>query len=70
MTGERLCDGVTLYEGDAAAAAGLDRYAAARRLPELERDGLVRRGPARRSRVGGRPGVVWVRVRQTNQPKE
>jgi predicted ArsR family transcriptional regulator len=42
-----------------ATAAGLDRHAAARRLPELERRGLVRRGEPRRSAGSGRRGVTW-----------
>lgn len=39
--------------------ANLDRHAAARRMPELEGDRLVERGPARLSRVGKRRGVTW-----------
>lgn len=36
----------------------LERHQIARRLPELERDGLVRKG-APRTPLGGRPGVTW-----------
>ncbi len=35
------------------------RYAAARRLPELERKKLIRRGSARACSVSGRKGVTW-----------
>jgi DNA-binding MarR family transcriptional regulator len=41
-----------------AARLRLDRYQVARRLPELERAGLVAKGPARR--VGLRYGVTWL----------
>jgi len=37
----------------------LDRYVIARRLPELERAGLVRRGEIRRCAVGARPALTW-----------
>lgn len=37
----------------------LDRYAIARRLPELERAGLVRRGEIRPCSVGARPALTW-----------
>ena len=48
LTSHELADGnVTL------------RYMAARRLPELSRKGLVRRGPARRCRVTGRLATTW-----------
>lgn len=36
----------------------LDRYQLARRLPELERDGLVRKGPVRKS-AHGRMAHTW-----------
>lgn len=36
----------------------LDRYQVARRLPELERDGRVRRGIPRAT-TGGRQSVTW-----------
>lgn len=42
-----------------AAGMGVGRHMVARRLPELERLGLVRRGEARASRVGGRAGLTW-----------
>jgi hypothetical protein len=37
----------------------LDRYQLARRLPELERQGLVRRGQERTCRVSGRLAATW-----------
>jgi predicted ArsR family transcriptional regulator len=55
-----------LTSDEIAEAAGLERHAAARRLPELERDGLVRRGPIRLSMVGGRSGVTWTLVEPKN----
>jgi len=38
----------------------LDRYQVARRLPELERAGMIVRGPIRVCRVGGRNAQTWV----------
>jgi hypothetical protein len=40
-------------------AKGLDRYAIARRLPELERLGLVRKGEPRICSESGRLAVTW-----------
>lgn len=40
-------------------AEGIDRHAIARRLPELERAGLVVRAGFRRCRAGGRLSVTW-----------
>lgn len=61
---------VGMTSDEIAAAAGIERHASARRLPELERDGLVVRGPARLSQVGGRVGVTWLRhePRQGDRP--
>jgi len=42
-----------------ARAAGIDRHTVARRLPDLERDGRVERGPMRDCRASGRPCVTW-----------
>ncbi len=39
--------------------SGLDRYVVARRLPDAERCGLVRRGGMRSCRLSARPAVVW-----------
>ncbi len=41
-------------------AEGIDRHAIARRLPELERAGLVVRAGFRRCRAGGRVSVTWM----------
>ncbi len=38
---------------------GLDRYAVARRLPEVERAGAVRRGAAKHCTVTGRAAMTW-----------
>jgi len=37
----------------------LDRYAVARRLPELATAGLVKRGNARQCRINHRQAIVW-----------
>jgi DNA-binding MarR family transcriptional regulator len=42
-----------------ATKGSLDRYQLGRRLPELEREGLITRGNERRSTVGGRMGATW-----------
>lgn len=43
-----------------ARACGLDRFMLARRLPEVERQGLIRRGIVRKcSASNGRSGVTW-----------
>lgn len=39
--------------------AGIDRHAVSRRLPELQRQGKVRRGPPRDCTVNGRPQSTW-----------
>lgn len=46
---------------------GLDRHMVGRRLPELERDGLVRRGPVVNDPDDGRQGVTWWRVDEPAQ---
>lgn len=48
-----------LTSDEIAALAKIDRHAAGRRCPELERAGKIRRGEARVSSVGGRRGVTW-----------
>lgn len=45
--------------GELAAALGGDRYIASRRLPDLERDGLVARGASRECRANGGAAVTW-----------
>lgn len=39
---------------------GIDRYVVARRLPDLERDKLVRRGPMRDCAIARRPAITWI----------
>lgn len=51
-----------LTSDEIAQAAGMQRHQPARRLSELERLGLVRRGEARPSRVTGRAGLTWYAV--------
>jgi hypothetical protein len=41
------------------AGLGMDRYVAARRLPELERLGLVRKGDKRACTTTGNAAVTW-----------
>jgi hypothetical protein len=48
-----------LTSAEIAAMGGFDRHSVARRLPDLERDRLVARGPMRRCRVAGTPAIVW-----------
>lgn len=46
-----------------ARATGLDRFMLARRLPELQRNGLIVRGIVRKcSASNGRSGVTWFPV--------
>ena len=45
----------------------LDRYTVSRRLPELERRGLVRRGLIRDCTVNGRPMLTWEPVHEDPQ---
>lgn len=42
-----------------AQASGMDRYALARRLGEVEARGLIRRGDLRRCAVSGRLVLTW-----------
>lgn len=44
-----------------------DRYVIARRLPDLEKDGLVRKGGIRQCSAGSRPAVEWwpINIRET-----
>lgn len=48
-----------LTSDELAAEMGVSRYLTARRCPELERLGLIQRGPARLSRIGRRIGITW-----------
>ena len=56
-------DALTRWPGSTAVElakfADLDRYAVSRRLPELQRKGLVRRGPPRDCTVNGRAQCTW-----------
>lgn len=38
---------------------GIDRYELARRLPECEREGMVKRGDHRRCNASGKQAVTW-----------
>ena len=40
-------------------AAGVDRYMVARRLSDLERDGLVERATMRECTASHRPAITW-----------
>jgi|TARA_Y100000310_G_scaffold98850_1_gene96623 DNA-binding MarR family transcriptional regulator len=40
-------------------AANLDRHLVARRLPDLEKNGVVTRGTMRRCKVGNRLATTW-----------
>lgn len=49
-----------LTSAELARASGRwDRYVAARRLPELEADGVIRRGDARKCTAHGTDAVTW-----------
>ena len=59
----RVMNRTWMTSDEVAELAGIERHAAARRLPELARVGLVERGPAKVSTVGGRRGVTWRKVK-------
>lgn len=48
-----------LTSAEIAAASGMDRHMVARRLPDLERDRAVQRGPIRTCSASGRQAVTW-----------
>ena len=48
-----------LTSAEIARDAGLDRHMVARRLPDLERDGLVQRGAERACNATGRRAITW-----------
>ena len=59
---EAVLDLVRRFPGCTSAelvGGGLDRYQLARRLPELEHRGLVRKGPQALCRVMGRQAITW-----------
>jgi hypothetical protein len=45
--------------------SGFDRYVVARRLPEMERLGLVKRGPERRCTYSGHDAIAWTATEGT-----
>lgn len=49
----------TVTSMELARAAGMDRYIVARRLPDLDRDGLVKRCPMRDCAETRRPAITW-----------
>jgi hypothetical protein len=57
LEGLRQCDGAT--HGELGAFMGLHWLTPARRLPELERAGLARKGEARVCRVKGSRCTTW-----------
>lgn len=57
LTAVRAMPGSTSAE--LAQAFELDRYTVARRLPEIERSGAIRRGDARRCDANGRTALTW-----------
>lgn len=57
LTAVRAMPGSTSAE--LAQTFDLDRYAVARRLPELDRAGFIRRGDARRCDANGRTALTW-----------
>ncbi|HDS1649035.1 TPA: winged helix-turn-helix domain-containing protein [Stenotrophomonas maltophilia] len=53
-----------------ARATGLDRFMLARRLPEIEKQGLIRRGMVRKcSASNGRSGCTWFPNSPAEGPK-
>ena len=57
LTAVRKFPGLTSAE--LASKCGLDRYQAARRLPELRKAGLVVNGPKRRCAILGTKQIIW-----------
>jgi MarR family len=49
-----------LTSAELARAGAMDRHVVARRLPDLERDGLVERRPMRECTVTGRQAITWI----------
>ena len=47
-----------------AAAGKLDRYVPSRRCPDLEKKGLVKRGPDRICKVNGTRACTWTKIPQ------
>lgn len=63
---EALQNNAGLTSDELAAAARLDRYLVARRLPDLVRLGVARQGERRTSTLSGRPGVTWFPVKSSD----
>lgn len=63
---QRVLEAVQQHSGlttkHLAQRTGMDRHMVARRMPELERHGLVRRGPVVSDPGDGRQGVTWWRA--------
>lgn len=59
-----LRDGAALTSAEVAKCAGIERHAAARRLPELLDAGLVVKGEVRVCAVNGTRAAVWKIVAQ------
>lgn len=59
----KVLDLVLRYPGktslELADISGMDRYIVARRLPQLEHGGMVRKGEIRQCTVGHRNAVTW-----------
>jgi predicted ArsR family transcriptional regulator len=52
-----------MTSAEIAVAAEMDRHAVARRLPDLARDGLVKRCPMRTCGAMGTPAITWMATR-------
>jgi len=50
---------VMMTSAEIAREFGIERHAAARRLPDAENDGTVKHGPVRVCTVTGRPSITW-----------
>jgi hypothetical protein len=50
---------IGMTSAELADAIGMDRYVVARRLPDLERDGLAERGSERDCEAKGGPAITW-----------
>lgn len=46
----------------------LDRYAIARRLPDLEHNGCIRKGIVRQCGISHKPAVTWWFVKEQDSP--
>jgi CRP-like cAMP-binding protein len=66
-----LFDAVVRYgeltSAELARKIGIDRYIAARRLPELRDAGLIQNGESRKCLVTGRKAITWIDQRPPMQ---